>query len=373
MRVITLLFLSFYFCFFGQDVFVFAQDVSKSNSRVELQKRVLSNASNLLKSYGVIADAAEYISPAIVHIEVRRLRTAQPVRGRESRNVQIEVEDSGSGFVIGIGGRNFVMTNLHVVGGVELDAIVIHTFDRRMITPKQVHTNNEFDIALLETDAELTAIDVGDSDKIRIGDLVFAVGSPYGLERTVTMGIISATKRRKIPSSNNQAPACEFFQMDAATNPGNSGGPVLNIRGEVIGLITAIATTGGGSEGIAFAMPIKDVLVIAKQIADGGVAVRPYVGVRFHNVFGVKEHLRMGFDRMIGAHISQVVPDSPADKAKIQAGDVVVSLNGIEVEDGYHLNNLILRSKIGKEIELIVNRNKKEIKLKLTPIEKVSR
>ncbi|MDR2643625.1 MAG: trypsin-like peptidase domain-containing protein [Planctomycetaceae bacterium] len=341
--------------------------------RVELKRQLLNSAEILEKSGEVISRSAEYVYPTIVHIEVKRLRAAQPSRGRDSRNVQIEVEDSGSGFITRIDKKNYVITNQHVVGGVDLDSIIIHTLDKRMITPKQIHTNNEFDLALIELDANLTPVDIGDSSKVRVGDLILAIGSPYGLERSVTMGIISATSRRKIPASNGQAPSCEFFQIDAATNPGNSGGPVLNIKGEVIGVITAIATTGGGSEGIAFAIPINDVLRIAKQIANGGVALRSYIGVSFHNIFGSREHKKIGLDRMIGAHISRVLPDSPASEANIQVDDVVIKLNDIEIEDGYHLNNLICQSEIGKQIELTIRRNKKDIKIKITPSGKVSR
>ncbi|MDR2169550.1 MAG: trypsin-like peptidase domain-containing protein [Planctomycetaceae bacterium] len=343
------------------------------DSRAELKKRLWANAAILEKSGEVISQSAKYVSPSIVHIEVKRLRAAQSSRVRESRNVQIEVEDSGSGFIVRLGGKDYVITNQHVVGGVEIDSIVIHTSDRRMLTPKQIHTNNEFDLAVIEMDAKLTPADIGDSDKVRVGDLILTIGSPYGLERSVTMGIVSATSRRKIPASNGQAPTCEFFQIDAATNPGNSGGPVLNIRGEVVGVITAIATTGGGSEGIAFAIPINAVLKIAKQIANGGIALRPYIGVGFDHIFGTKEHKKIGLDRLIGAHISRVIPDSPASEANIQVGDVVINFGNIEVEDGYHLNNLICQAEIGKPVELTIRRNKKNIKINVTPTGKVSR
>jgi serine protease Do len=349
------------------------QNTDRNFNRAELKKRLLSNAAILEKSGDVISQSAQYVTPTIVHIEVKRLRTAQPSRGRDARNVQIEVEDSGSGFIVQIDKKNYVITNQHVVGGVDLESIIIHTSDRRMLSPKQVHTNNEFDLAVIEIDAELTPSDIGDSDKVRVGDLILTIGSPYGLERSVTMGIVSATSRRKIPASNGQAPSCEFFQIDAATNPGNSGGPVLNIRGEVVGVITAIATTGGGSEGIAFAIPINGVLRIAKQIANGGVALRPYIGVGFDHVFGTKEHKKLGLDRLIGSHISRVLPDSPASEANMQVGDVVLKFNNIEIEDGYHLNNLICQSEIGQQIELTVKRNKKDIKIKITPTGKVSR
>jgi serine protease Do len=352
---------------------VYSVETSLGEARVNSKNKILASAAIFEKSSEVISQVSEYICPSIVHIEVRRFRAAQPVRGRDTRNVQIEVEDSGSGFIVKIGGKNFVITNRHVVAGIELDSIIIHTSDRRMIIPKQIYTNNEFDLALLETDEELLPVDIGDSDKVHVGEFILAVGSPYGLERSVTMGIVSATSRRKIPASGGQSPSCEFFQIDAATNPGNSGGPVLNIKGEVIGVITAIATTGGGSEGIAFAIPINDVLRVAEQIADGGVALRPYIGVMFDNVFGSKEHKKIGMNRMIGANIRQIIPDSPASEAKIQVEDVITKFNDIEVEDGYHLNNLIRRSKIGKQIELTVKRNKKDIKINITPVGKVSR
>ncbi|MDR1478182.1 MAG: trypsin-like peptidase domain-containing protein [Planctomycetaceae bacterium] len=358
---------------------VFAAETENSDNnqenvaRAELRKQLWVNAAILEKSGEVISQSAKYIAPTIVHIEVRRLRAATPTRGRDSRNVQIEVEDSGSGFIVQIDGKNYIITNQHVVGGVDLESIVVHTIDRRMLTPKQIYMNNEFDLAVIEMDAKLVPSDIGDSDRVRTGDLILTIGSPYGLERSVTMGIVSATSRRKIPASNGQAPSCEFFQIDAATNPGNSGGPVLNIKGEVVGIVTAIATTGGGSEGIAFAIPINSVLRIAKQIANGGVAQRPYIGVSYDHIFGTKEHKKIGLDRMIGAHISRVLPDSPASEANIQNGDIVIKLGNTEIEDGYHLNNLICQSEIGKQIELTVIRNKKNIKIKVTPTGKVSR
>jgi len=179
--------------------------------------------------------SADRAMPAVVNIRVTQ--TLPAGSGRGNRTPKTPVEESGSGIIATIAQKQVILTNRHVIGDAERDAIQILTQDRRMLTPVKIASNEDFDIAVIEVAEKLPlSAQFGDSEKILVGDIVLAVGNPFGLDRSLSMGIISAVGRREVPGATNLAPRISFFQTDAAVNPGSSGGMLLNLRGEVIGI-----------------------------------------------------------------------------------------------------------------------------------------
>jgi serine protease Do len=316
--------------------------------------------------------SVEFADPVIVHIEATQIKSVTP--GRSGRAVKMQVEESGSGVIADIAGKQVILTNRHVVEGIEPDFIKIQTHDRCLLTPVRVSTNEDFDLAIVEVAEQLPySADFGDSDQVRVGDIVLAVGSPFGLDRSVSMGIIGAVNRRNIPATNGTTPRIGFFQTDAAINPGSSGGPLLNLRGEIIGLVTAIATQGGGDDGVAFVLPIKSVLRIAEQLVQNGTVVKPYVGLGFDPDFNAEKRKQLGIARQIGARINRVVSDAPSAQTGLRIGDVILSFDGIEVEDDTHIVHLVAVAEIDKPIKITINRDGNNIDLSITPSVQISR
>jgi serine protease Do len=214
------------------------------------------------------------------------------------------------------------------------------------------------DIAVLAlADSHLTAATLGNSSDIEIGDFVLAVGSPFGLSHSVTFGIISAKGRRDLQLGDDGVRYQDFLQTDAAINPGNSGGPLLNLRGEVIGINTAIASSSGGSEGIGFAIPINMAMIIARQLTETGYVSRAYLGVHLDSQFTLEKARARGLPRKMGAHVSGITPHSPAAAADLHVGDIVLQYDGVSIEDDNHLINRVSLTPVGKDVALEVLRN----------------
>ncbi|MDR0870995.1 MAG: S1C family serine protease, partial [Planctomycetaceae bacterium] len=202
-----------------------------SEDRNVLRQELLAAAAPFEQLSSVLRRSAEFAAPSIVHIEATQVRPVNPSR-TPGRTAAMQVEESGSGIIAEIAGKQVILTNRHVVAGVEMDAVKIETADRRILTPKSIITNTDFDLAVISV-AETLPVNavLGDCDKVQTGDFVLAFGSPFGLKRSVSFGIISAVNRRNIPAGTGESPRVGFFQIDAAVNPGSSGGPMLNLRG----------------------------------------------------------------------------------------------------------------------------------------------
>ncbi|SHK15073.1 serine protease Do [Thermocrinis minervae] len=266
----------------------------------------------------------------------------------------------GSGVIIGMHGDKFyILTNNHVVQNAKKLRVKLDEHTER--EARIVGTDPKTDIAVIEVSAkgienpQSRIARLGDSDKLKVGQLVIAIGNPYGLERTVTFGVISALKR-----SIGILQYESFIQTDAPINPGNSGGPLVNIRGEVIGINTAILAEG---QGLGFAVPINLAKWVASQLIEKGKVQRGYIGVVIQDVtpdiaetIGVKE----------GAIIAQVAPNSPAQKAGLQIGDVIVAVDGQPVKDVRDLQMRIMRTTPGTEVVLKVIRQGKELQVKVS-------
>ncbi|MDR2706993.1 MAG: trypsin-like peptidase domain-containing protein [Planctomycetaceae bacterium] len=343
-----------------------------AQDRETLRQNLRTSAAPFERLSEVFRCSVEFCDPVIVHIEAMQIKSVTP--GRSGRAVKMQIEESGSGVIADIAGKQVILTNRHVVEGIEPESIKVQTFDRRLLTPIRILTNEDFDLAVMEVTEKFPySADLGDSDQVRVGDLVLAVGSPFGLDRSVSMGIIGAVNRRNIPATNGTTPRVGFFQTDAAINPGSSGGPLLNLRGEVIGLVTAIATQGGGDDGVAFVLPIKSVLRIAEQLVQKGSVVKPHLGLGFDHEFNAEKRNSLGIDRQIGARINRVIPETPAVQTGLRIGDVILSFDGIEVEDDTHLVHLVALAEIDKPVKITINRNGNTMNLSITPSVQISR
>jgi len=229
----------------------------------------------------------------------------------------------GSGFVISPDG--YVLTNSHVVK--DADEIVVKLSDRRELLAKVIGTDARTDVALLKVDAkDLPAVTIGDPNKLQVGEWVLAIGSPFGFEQSVTAGIISA-KGRSLPGGNY----VPFIQTDVAINPGNSGGPLFNMEGKVVGINSQIYSRTGGFMGLSFAIPMDVVMNVVDQIKATGKAAHGWLGVQIQDV--TRELAEsFGMKKPQGALVSKVLPDSPAEKAGLQIGDIITEFNGQQIE-----------------------------------------
>jgi serine protease Do len=256
---------------------------------------------------------------------------------------QQKVTSLGSGVIVSKEGH--IVTNNHVLNGT--DDVTVQLSDGRQSKAKIVGTDGQIDLAMLKIDLEnLTPLPIGDSDKVRVGQIVMAIGNPFGLDESVSQGIISAKDRRAMNDSQ-----VEFFQTDTAINPGNSGGPLVNIRGEVIGINTAIYSESGGNQGIGFAIPSNVVRAAMNSIISKGRVIRGYLGVGIQPVTpDIAEQFKLNSAR--GALVTDVTPGSPAEKAGIIRGDVIRKVNGYEVKDTVALVNRIAESDIGSNLTI---------------------
>ena len=264
----------------------------------------------------------------------------------------------GSGFIISDEG--YIVTNYHVIGKAE--KITVRLSDEEEYEAKVIGSDERTDLALLKIDSStpLTSIPLGNSEALLVGDWVMAIGNPFGLEQTVTIGIVSA-KGRTIGAG----PYDDFIQTDASINPGNSGGPLLNLKGEVIGINSAIFSRGGGNIGIGFAIPIDQAKSIISQLRESGKVTRGWLGVMIQPVtkeladsFGLKEPK--------GALVAEVTEDGPAKKAGLERGDVITTFNGVTINDSRDLPSVVAQARIGSEAAVKILRAGKEETISVT-------
>ena len=312
-------------------------------------------------SFTAVVDAAR---PAVVNIStLRGQRTGQdPVREFLERYFGERIPEEptqslGSGVIIDPSG--LVLTNNHVIEGARM--IMVRLADEREIEAQVVGRDPRTDLALLRLRdrGEFPTARLGDSDAVRVGEWVVAIGNPFGLEQTVTAGIVSA-KGRVIGAG----PYDDFIQTDAAINPGNSGGPLLNTRGEVVGINSAIFSQTGGSVGIGFAIPINLAKDLIPQLKAKGRVPRGWLGVAIAPVTPDLAK-KLGRPSRDGALIAEVVPNGPAARAGIRTGDVIVNFQGRAIRRADELPRLTAKAEVGSEVELKLLRGGKEIAAKV--------
>lgn len=255
----------------------------------------------------------------------------------------------GSGFIIDK--KGYILTNNHVVG--EADVIKVRLADDRRYTAKVIGTDPQSDLAVIKIDAkDLPSLPLGNSDKLQVGEWVIAIGSPFGLNHSVTVGVVSAKGRSHLGINDYE----DFIQTDAAINPGNSGGPLLNIHGEVIGVNTAIFSRSGGNMGIGFAIPVNMARAVTEQLIKNGKVVRGWLGVVIQEI---DEELAKSFGLASseGVLVAEVSPGSPADNGGLESGDVILDMNGDRVKDVGELRNSIALTSPGTKVKFKIIRD----------------
>lgn len=278
------------------------------------------------------------VTPAVISVDA-----VKPAAASSFSNAKKTQEESGSGVLVSLPGRTgtFAITNNHVVSGARANEIAVTLSDGLIVRPSRVWTDPESDVAILQLDrTDLPTAELGDSDRCRAGQWVLAIGSPYGFNQTVTHGIISARDRGQV-SLGSTIRIKEFLQTDAAINPGSSGGPLVDLSGRVVGINTAIVSGTGSNSGVSFSIPINLVKRIARQLLDIGTVSRGYLGVQMASAIEPFDALRLGLDRVRGAKVEIVHPNSPAAQAGLQPNDVILKVGTVEVRDENHVINLI--------------------------------
>ena len=323
----------------------------------------LTASNDLLKIADRFESVARIVSPTVVYVEATK--PGGVAAGGKTRSV----EESGSGVIIRVPSQRslLVLTNNHVIAQATPDQIAINLADGRLLRPGRVWADPESDVAVLRLDGvdNLPTAVLGDSDKARVGQWVLAIGSPFGLNQTVTHGIVSARERGQI-SLGGTIRIKDFLQTDAAINPGSSGGPLVNLDAEVIGINTAIASHNGSNSGVAFSIPINLVKRVMTQLLEKGSVSRGYLGMQLADSFEPTTALKLGLDRAQGALVETVYPDTPAAIAGLRPNDVVLQMDGASIRNENHLINLISIQPAGKRVRLQVWRERRMVALEAT-------
>jgi serine protease Do len=304
---------------------------------------------------------ARAVAPSVVHIVAHKTSRAED--GGRPRHF----EETGSGVIVR-GDRTrslYVLTNNHVVEGTPPAKISIYLHDGRALRPDRYWLDKAADIAVLNLGRDdLPAARLGNSDEASVGTWVLALGSPFGLTHSVSQGIISARGRHMEELQDVEYQ--DFLQTDAAINPGNSGGPLVNMKGEVIGINNSIASNGGGNEGVGFSIPINLARWIMTQLVAQGRVNRGALGIDLHPEFRPEDAVSLGLERPRGAWIERVHPGSPAATGGLRSGDVVLRFNGVEILGLNHLINMVSMAPIGQAAEVVIWRGGKLDTYKIT-------
>jgi len=354
-----LLVMSFFSIFIAGPAYSSAGDLSISRESIDI----------LTKINQATAEIVEAVRPTVVNISTKRTikvqENASPLLedpffrqffgDRLRTPKERKTASLGSGVIVASDG--YILTSNHVIQGAE--EIKVTLYDKREYKGKIVAGDAMTDIGVIKIEADhLAAIKWGDSGKLRVGEKVFAIGSPYGLSQTVTMGIVSAVGRANVGIADYE----DFIQSDAAINPGNSGGAMVNVRGELVGINTAIFSTSGGYQGIGFAVPTNMAKSVMDSLISKGKVIRGWLGVTIQSLTPelVKQ---LDLKEEKGVLVGDVVEGSPAETAGLLRGDVIISFDGRKIEDPNQLRNMVANIEPGKDVEThIVRENKTEIK-----------
>lgn len=345
-------------------------EVENMTTQDKSESRTATSSNLVIVGPTNIADMVEKVSPAVVNIETS-VTTSSNDPFFDDPFFRYFLGDSylpktniaqgiGTGFIINEDG--FVVTNQHVID--KADSITVNISENENYKAKVVGQDYELDLAVLkiESNKKFETLQMGDSDKIRVGEWVIAIGNPYGLDHTVTAGLVSAKGR---PIKIEDRIYKNLIQTDAAINPGNSGGPLLDTSGQVIGINTAVNAKG---QGIGFAIPINTAKQVLNELINKGKVVRPYIGVWLEAVDQeIAAYLNIPQEGVI---IADVIPNSPASRAGLRKYDVILSIDGIKVADGDQVNELVRKKDISEKITLEVLRDGKHHSINIQLAEK---
>ena len=330
-----------------------------ASERERLYEQAARDAEHLEQQGRQLRRLMQLIRPTVVHIDATK-----PLQ--RPRNGKATEDETGSGVIAKVAGRTVVLTNRHVVNRAELDAIAVRLDDGREVKPRRLWSDAGTDIAVLELAGDdLQTARLAEGDRLEIGDTVLAIGSPFGLAHSVTLGIVSAKGRRDLELGQGTVKFQDFIQTDAAINPGNSGGPLVNLRGEVVGINTCIASNSGGNEGIGFAIPMPMVLFVARQLVENGSVSRGYLGVTLDKEFSPRAAGQLGMVRPVGARVVAVTPGAPADTAGIRGDDVILEYDGTPVDDDDHLMSLVSMTPADRTVDVVLFRNRQRVPLRI--------
>jgi len=366
--LIGIIILLFGFVLSGISIYLVGKIVSSRRASMPVAPRVPSQIIETSKAFSEIANA---VSPVVVNISTTKVvkREVPPLFEdpffnffdpfREFSSPKKWKEQSlGSGVIVSSDG--YIITNNHVVE--QAEEIKVTLYDKKSFRGRIVGSDPKTDIALVKINAGgLPTAQWADSDKLEVGEFVLAIGNPFGLSHTVTMGIISAIGRVSVGIADYE----DFIQTDAAINPGNSGGPLVNIRGELIGINTAIFSKTGGYQGIGFAVPSNLVRSIMDQLIKHGKVTRGWLGISMQRLTPELSQ-KFGLKDSKGALIGDVLKGSPAETAGLMRGDIVLEYNGKEVDDADSFRNMVAQSKAGAQVMVKILRKGKEHKLTVT-------
>jgi serine protease Do len=345
-------------------------------------KEQVSDARMLSRTF---AQVASQLSPSVVRISVAKtvkMHRGMHMQGNPFEGTPFErffgdqggggdeddgapsqgPKQRGTGSGVVIDAKGYILTNNHVVD--DADEVKVTYADGKTVPAKVVGTDPRTDLAVVKVDSgDIKPAKIGDSDKLQVGEWVMAIGNPFGLDHTVTVGVLSAKGRSGFQQGSHYE---DFLQTDASINPGNSGGPLINLDGEVIGINTMIAGIGTG---IGFAVPSSMFKSVADQLIHGGKVRRPYLGIYMQDVSSDIQKSLGGKAPDKGALVSQVSPGTPADKAGVKPGDVIVTVDGQPVDGSKAVQRTVLTKKIGQKLDLGIWRDGKDVKLTATASE----
>ncbi len=301
------------------------------------------------RELGIIKRVVKLVTPSVVHIEAR------PVRDTPGRP---NLQEAGSGVIVRLGDNLYVLTNRHVIKNSSAPYVRVQLADGNVTFPQRIWSDPKTDVAVMRLpEIDVLPARLGNSEAIEIGEQVLAVGSPFGLSQSVTRGIISAKGRYNLDLGDGDVRLQNFLQTDAAINPGNSGGPLISLRGEVVGINTAIASNSGGNEGIGFSIPINVVVRIASDLVTTGKVSQGFLGITNDSLFDERRAKALGLSRLAGIRVKAVEPGSPAERVRMQIDDVILMYNGVRVEDMDHLSSLIGLTAVGREVPMVIYRD----------------
>jgi serine protease Do len=323
--------------------------------QIAAQQKPAASADPLIQLSDRFEAVAAKIAPAVVSVEaIKPAKLTASGKGKP-------VEESGSGVIVksDVKAGYYVITNNHVVGQSKTDQITIQLQDGRVFRPTAVFSDAESDLAIMsiESAQPLPVATLGNSDNAKVGRWVLAIGSPFGLNQSVTHGIISARDRGQV-TLGNAIRIKEFLQTDAAINPGSSGGPLIDMTGEVIGINTAIASHNGSNSGVAFSIPSNLVRRVMNQLLQQGAVSRGYLGMQLALTFEAKEALNLGLDRVQGALVEKVYPGTPAATAGLKQNDVIMQVESVSIRNENHLINLISNLNPGQRVRMQIWRER---------------